>query len=98
VNAARAVPHRFRLYVASEAVNSTQAISNLQALCRTYLPECHEIEIVDVFKEPRLALAHSVFMTPTLIRVSPGPERRIVGTLNQTQMVLQSLGLEPDTP
>jgi circadian clock protein KaiB len=91
---AQATPYKFRLYVASDAVNSAQAITNLQALCRTYLPECHEIEIVDVFKDPRLALAQRVFMTPTLVRVSPGPERRIVGTLNQTQLVLQSLGLE----
>ncbi len=87
--------YRFRLFVASNAENSAQAIANLYALCRTYLPERHDIEVVDVFKHPRLALAERVFMTPTLIRVCPGPERRIVGTLNQTQVVLQSLGLEP---
>jgi len=86
---------RFRLYVAADAANSAQAISNLQAICRTHLPERHEIEIVDVFREPQLALAKGVFMTPTLIRISPAPERRIVGTLSQTQIVLQSLGLEP---
>ena len=94
---AQTTPYKFRLFVATDAVNSTQAINNLQAICRAHLPERHEIEIVDVFKEPRLALAQKVFMTPTLIRVSPGPERRIVGTLNQTGVVLQSLGLEPDT-
>ena len=94
---AQSTPYKFRLYVASDAVNSAQAITNLQAICRTYLPERHEIEIVDVFKDPRLALAERVFMTPTLIRVAPGPERRIVGTLNQTDIVLQSLGLDPDS-
>jgi circadian clock protein KaiB len=90
--------HRFRLFVAAHAKTSTQAISNLQMLCRTYLPGCHEVEIVDVFKEPNLALAQGVFMTPTLVRLAPAPERRIVGTLGQTQLVLQALGLDPTAP
>jgi circadian clock protein KaiB len=85
---------RFRLYIAADAANSAQAISNLQAICRTHLPERHEIEIVDVFKDPQLALANGIFMTPTLVRISPAPERRIVGTLSQMQVVLQALGLE----
>jgi circadian clock protein KaiB len=33
-------------------------------------------------------------MTPTLVRLAPSPVRSIVGTLSQTQSVLQSLGLE----
>lgn len=86
---------KFRLYVAPDAANSALAIANLQSLCRTYLPQRHEIEIVDVFKHPGVALTERVFMTPTLIRLAPGPERRIVGTLSQTAAVLQSLGLDP---
>lgn len=84
---------KFRLYVASDALNSAQAISNLHAICRRYLPERHEIEIVDVFKEPLRALKERVFMTPTLIRLEPGPERRVVGTLSQTRVVLGTLGV-----
>lgn len=83
----------FQLYVAGDAGNSALAIANLAAICRTHLPHRHSIEIVDVFLRPDLALAHGVFMTPTLVRVAPGPERRIVGTLSQTAVVLQALGL-----
>ncbi len=85
---------KFRLYVAGDALNSAQALANLTALCRAHLPDRHEIEVVDVFREPKRALAESVFMTPTLIKLAPSPARRIVGTLSQTQTVLQALGLE----
>jgi circadian clock protein KaiB len=89
----RPVVFSFRLFVAGDAGNSAQAIANLAAICRTHLPDCHSIETIDVFQRPELALAQDVFMTPTLIRVAPGPERRIVGTLSQTGVVLQALGL-----
>ena len=49
--------------------------------------------------KPRLyiardALADGTLMTPTLVKLAPFPTRRIVGTLSQTQSVLQALGLE----
>jgi circadian clock protein KaiB len=85
--------YRFRLYIAGDAQNSAQAAANLKAICREHLPNQHTIEIVDVFLEPERALAESIFMTPTLIKLGPHPIRRIVGTLSQTQPVLHALGL-----
>lgn len=91
----RRVVFKFRLYIADHAQNSAQAITNLNALCRTYLPDCHQIEVVDVLREPKRALADGIFMTPTLVKLAPSPIRRIVGTLSQTLPVLHALGLEP---
>jgi circadian clock protein KaiB len=85
---------KFRLYVAGDAPNSAQAVANLTALCRVHLPDRHAIEVVNVFREPQRALADNIFMTPTLIKLAPSPSSRIVGTLSQTQPVLQALGLE----
>ena len=85
----------FRLYVAGSAPNSLQAIDNLAHLCETYLPDCHEVEIVDVSVDPQRALDESIFLTPTLLKVSPLPAYRIVGTLSNTDPVLQILGLGP---
>lgn len=85
---------KFRLYVAGDALNSAQALANLTALCRTHLPDRHEIELVDVFKDPKRALADGIFMTPTLVKFAPSPARSVVGTLSQTQTVLQALGLD----
>ena len=84
---------KFQLYVASDSQNSAQATANLGALCREFLPGRHEIEIVDVFLEPRRALADDIRMTPTLRKVYPRPEATIIGTLSQTTRVLKTLGL-----
>ena len=85
---------KFRLYVAGDAQNSAQAVANLTLLCRTHLAGQHEIEIVDVFREPKRALADGILMTPTLVKLEPSPSRRVVGTLSQTSVLLQALGLE----
>ena len=85
---------KFRLYVAGDAPNSAQARANLDALCRSYLGDWHEIETVDVLRDPKRALDDRILMTPTLVKLSPSPVRRIVGTLSQSQPVLEALGLE----
>jgi circadian clock protein KaiB len=85
---------KFRLYVAGDTNNSVQAVANLTSVCRAHLPDRHEIEIVDVFRNPKRALADGIFMTPTLVKLAPSPARRIVGTLSQTAPLLHALGLE----
>jgi len=88
--------YKFRLFVAADTLNSAQAASNLNALCKTHLAGRHEIEVVDVFKDPKRALAEGIRMTPTLLKLSPGPMRRIVGTLADVARVMQTLGLDAD--
>lgn len=89
----RDAAYRLRLYIAGEAQNSADALANLTAICRTALPGRHEIEVIDVFVDPARALADRIFMTPTLVKVSPAPVRTIVGTLSDAGKVLSTLGL-----
>jgi circadian clock protein KaiB len=89
---------RFRLYVAGDTQNSAQAFANLTMLCRVNLPNQHQIEVVDVLREPKRALEDHVHMTPTLVKLAPFPTRTIVGTLSETRSVLQALGLETFAP
>jgi circadian clock protein KaiB len=88
--------HKFRLFIASDTLNSVQAESNLSAICKTHLAGCHEIEVIDVFKDPARALAEGIRMTPTLLKLSPPPQRRIIGTLADGERVLHTLGLDTD--
>jgi circadian clock protein KaiB len=88
-----ATPFKFRLYVAGDGPNSALAIANLWAICREHLPERHEIEIVDVLRDQKRALADRVMLTPLLVKFSPEPTRKITGTLSQRAPVLQALGL-----
>lgn len=86
--------YKFRLFVAADTVNSAQATSNLLALCKTHLSGRHEIEVVDVFENPARAVAEGIRMTPTLLKLTPSPARRIVGTLVDVDRVLHTLGLD----
>ena len=90
----RPVIFKFRLYVADKSLNANEAVANLSTFCRLHLPDWHEIEIVDVFKDPQRALAEGIFMTPALVKFEPSPIQKIIGTLSQTDIVLQTLCLE----
>ncbi|MEO7665381.1 MAG: circadian clock KaiB family protein [Candidatus Limnocylindrales bacterium] len=79
--------------MAGDAQNSLSALANLTALCDARLPGRHQIEVVDVFGHPERALADGIVMTPTVIRIEPGPRRRVVGTLKATDDVAAALGL-----
>lgn len=92
----RGKPYRFRLYIAGDTQNSTQALANLTAICAAHLQDRHEIEIVNIFQHPQRALDDGILMTPTLVRLAPGPMLKVIGTLSHTLPVLQALGL--DTP
>lgn len=85
---------KFQLYTAEETQNSSLAFSNLLAICKAHLADRYEIEVIDVFRQPQRALAHGIRMTPTLVKLTPYPQRTIVGTLKQTTRVLAALGIE----
>ena len=85
---------KFRLYTADGTQNSAQARANLTALCESHLPGRYQIEVIDVFREPERAMADGIRMTPTLIKVSPAPTCRIIGSLGQTRELLVALGME----
>jgi circadian clock protein KaiB len=85
-----------RLYVAGDAPNSTAARHHLRSILARPGAPAVELEIVDVLADPRRGLRDGILVTPTLIRVAPGPERRIVGNLRNTAVLLATLGLEGD--
>jgi circadian clock protein KaiB len=82
-----------RLYVADSAPNSARAIANLAAICKQYLGDQFELEIIDVLEQPQRALADGIIVTPSLTKVSPEPLAKIVGNLSDTGSVLHALGL-----
>jgi circadian clock protein KaiB len=83
-----------RLYVAGGAPNSVQAIANLEAICREYLEDGHELEVVDVLEHPQRAMAEGVLVTPSLAKLSPLPAANVVGNLSDKAKVLLALGLK----
>jgi circadian clock protein KaiB len=80
-----------RLYVAGSAPNSLSAVTNAREICREHFSSGHEIEIVDLLEHPLRALDDGVVVTPTLLRLSPLPVRRLIGNLSDAKQVLLAL-------
>lgn len=87
-----------QLYVADTTPRSVLATENLQSFCDQYLPGRCRITIIDIVNEPALAREREILATPTLIRVLPGPEKTVVGSLSDTGRVLRAfdLGDQPE--
>lgn len=85
---------KLRLYVAGHAPNSILARSNLLSLCKDWLNDCCDLEIVDVLEEPGRAFQDNVIVTPTLIKLAPAPVLNIVGNLSDRQLLAVTFGLD----
>jgi circadian clock protein KaiB len=84
---------RLRLYVAGRAPNSVRAIANARAICDEHFASAHELEIVDLLEHPNRALADGIVVTPTLLKLSPLPVQRVVGSLTDTGQLLLALSI-----
>jgi circadian clock protein KaiB len=85
---------RLRLYVAGVAPNSLRAIANTRSICAGHFAD-HVLEIIDLMIEPDRALADRVIVTPTLIKVSPPPQIRLIGDLSDADELLTALSGVP---
>ena len=88
--------YSLRLYVAGQTPKSIAAISNLKKICEQHLPGRYEIEIIDLMKDPALAVRHQIVAIPTLIRQLPEPLKRIIGDLSNAEKVLVGLDIRPN--
>ena len=86
-------PLTLRLYVSGQALNSRAAIRNLEAL-RELLSDAVAVEVVDVRERPELAEEDRILATPTLVRLTRTPVRKIIGDLSDTERVLMRLEIE----
>ena len=86
-------PHVFRLYVAGAAPSSTSAVELVRTVCEEHLADGYELEVVDVYQQPLLALEADILTVPTLVRLSPAPMRRILGHLTDRSRLLLGLAL-----
>jgi len=84
--------HRFRLYIAGESVNSKLAFSHLKAFCEIYYADDYHIEQLDVLLSPEIAWEQGVTATPMLLRLTPAPPIKLMGSLSDAEQLLNSLG------
>jgi len=84
-----------RLYVAGSTPRSTRAIGNISRLCEEHLRGRYDLQVIDLHREPELAVQEQIVAAPTLIKKLPQPLRRLIGDLSDTGHVLIGLDLVP---
>src|SRR5450432_4099278 len=85
------VKYIFRLFVTGILPNSARAVINIKAICEKYLKGKYELEVIDIYQQPALALSENIIAIPTLIKKFPLPEIRLIGDLSDTESVLEGL-------
>ena len=85
-----------RLYVAGDAPNSCEARENLRMVLETLPPELYHLEEIDFLRDPLRAMGDGVVVTPTLVKLTPPPAQKIIGTLREAVRVRAVLGLKRD--
>jgi len=83
-----------KLYVAGQSPKSVKAIANIKKICEENLLGRYELDVIDLYKHPQLALGDQIIAVPTLIRQLPSPLRRFIGDLSDTERVLVGLDIK----
>jgi len=83
-----------RLFVTGILPNSARAIKNMNAICEQYLKGKYELEIIDIYQQPSLAITEEILAVPVLIKKFPLPEVRMIGDLSNIDDVLKELDLK----
>jgi circadian clock protein KaiB len=82
-----------RLFVTGNTVRSSQAVANVRALCEEYLPGRYNLEVIDIYQQPKEAAKDQIIAAPTLIKELPAPVKRLIGDLSNRDKVLVGLNL-----
>ena len=82
-----------RFYVTNDTPCSHHIIKNLQDILGFALHENYDLKVIDVCKTPQLAEEDKILATPTLVKVSPQPSKRLIGDLFDKEKVLLGLDL-----
>lgn len=82
-----------RLYVTGATSRSAKAISNARRIFNQHLDSGYDLQIIDIYQEPLKAKEHQIVAAPTLVKISPGPECRVIGDLSDEKKLLNVFGL-----
>jgi circadian clock protein KaiB len=88
--------YKVRLYVIGKTPKSVKAIEDLRAILDSEIKACgeYQLDIVDILKNPELAVDDKIIATPTAIKHLPTPIAKIIGDFSNKEKVLLGLDLK----
>lgn len=83
--------YRLKLFIAGMNPGSFRAIENVRDVCDRYLENNYELEVIDIYQQRQLLKDMDIIAVPTLIRMSPNPEKRIIGDMSDKKDLMEIL-------
>jgi circadian clock protein KaiB len=85
---------KLRLFVTNWTPRCIVAYRNLKKICEENIENKCSIEVVDILENPDIARNSQIVAVPTLFKLSPKPERVLVGDFSKKEQVLKGLDVE----
>ena len=83
-----------RLYIAGMNPKSMAAVENIRRICDEQLPGKCQLDVIDIYQQPILAMNGQIVAAPTLVKELPTPLKKLVGSMADTDRVLIGLDLQ----
>lgn len=83
-----------KLYIAGLSPKSRKAIANIKEICETNMKGKYELQVIDLYQNPKLAQGEQIVAAPTLVKKLPLPLRKIIGDMSDEDRVLVGLDLK----
>ncbi len=79
------------MFVSGDSLITKKAIFNCKKNLDNILKSNYELEILNVFENPKLAFEENILVVPILIRKIPLPELRIIGDMSNLELFKSDL-------
>lgn len=82
------------LYITGNSLRSEMAVKSLNKLFESTVQTDYELQVIDVLESPEMAESEKVLATPTLIKRTPPPVRRLIGDMSNIEKVKYYLDIQ----
>ncbi|ETR72532.1 MAG: circadian clock protein KaiB [Candidatus Magnetoglobus multicellularis str. Araruama] len=83
--------YEFTLYVSKSNSQTQDIVATLQCVLDDRLNKHYSLLVVNVVEQPEEADKDNICMTPTLVKKSPPPVRKIIGDITKLERVMDQL-------
>lgn len=81
----------FRIYIAGSSSRNRELVTTFREACSKLFSNNHQIDVIDIVKKPKEAEINKILATPTIVRVRPFPEKRIIGDFGEAGKASQAI-------
>jgi circadian clock protein KaiB len=91
---ARDKHYLLNLYITGSTFRSMRAIANIKQLCEEHLKGRYQLDVFDIYQDPKLAKEADIFAAPTLVKKLPLPLRKLIGDMGNSERILEGLDVK----